>query len=97
MIGRRISVHFHYLDRNYSAKFHNGLARSFACRRPITGYVVAREERGLLVSVEKDGRRVWLDVGNTVRLNGDRLGDPDDVLFYQVVDFLKWGNGPTKD
>ena len=75
-------------------KIHDGEATAKALIAE--GYVVAREERGLLVSVEKDGRRVWLDVGNTVRLNGDRLGDPDDVLFNRVVDFLKWGHGPSK-
>ena len=47
------------------------------------GYSVGRLRQGDMVSVELDDRLVWLDVGYTVRLCGDRL-DPGDVLFTGI-------------
>ena len=70
-------------------EIHDGPATAKALEAD--GYVVAREVNGLLVSVERDGLLVWLDVGNTVRVIGDRLGDPEDVLSLKVVKFVNWG------
>ena len=41
-----------------------------------------------MVSVEFGDRLVWLDVGHTVRLCGDRL-DPGAVLFNAIVTLWK--------
>ena len=47
-------------------------------------YSVGRLRQGDMVSVELDDRLVWLDVGYTVRLCGDRL-DSGSVLFDAIV------------
>ena len=51
------------------------------------GFVVGRTLEGKMTSVEHrdfEGRRVWVDVGTTVRVVGDP-SDPDDALFRAVT------------
>jgi hypothetical protein len=76
-----------------------------AVNRPVRAGMLAEPEgKGPLLKVRRNGSlmancirygsdhaRVWLDVGNTVRVVGDRESDPDDVLFHQVVAVVKGG------
>ncbi len=59
------------------------------------GFVVGPELLGELIAVRRtdsNAARVWLDIGDTVSLLGDR-SDPGNALYFDVIEALDGPEG----